>query len=71
MAKKSTKKRTSNSNQSGSMILSAAAILFAGALIILLGNLQSLSNLKLLMVGFGAALLVFSGALLGIASANK
>ena len=69
MAKAVAKKRIKKIvNSDSAFIISAAAVLFAGVCIILLGNIQGVTNLKLLMVGFGAALLVMGGALLGNAA---
>lgn len=49
----------------------AAALLFAGVCVILLGLLQH-DNLQLLMIGFGSALAFISAVLLGMAiSKNK
>lgn len=49
-------------------VAAASAILFAGAAVVLLGNIQGQDNIKLLLIGFGAALLVFGGVLLGAAT---
>ncbi len=45
--------------------LACAALLFAGGAVALLGCLQDNDDIKLLLVGFGAALLVVGGALTG------
>ena len=44
-----------------------AAVLFAGVAVVALGNIQDRDNIKLLLIGFGAALLVLGGVLLGVA----
>ena len=69
MAKsKSAKKTKKIINSDIPSIVSASAVLFAGACIILIGNIQGVDNLNLLMVGFGTALLVIGGVLLGNAA---
>jgi hypothetical protein len=74
MAKKTTTKKTTKkvaSSVSGSgtaTLLSATAILFAGTSVVLIGMIQDADHITLLMVGFGAALLVIGGALLGTAA---
>lgn len=68
-AKKAVKKTTNKATTNEvSPTLSGSAILFGGAAVILLGLMQSADNLQLLLVGFGAALLVLGGALLGMAT---
>jgi len=73
MAKtKSTKKMAKKvSISDNGSLFSASAILFAGACIVLLGALQDYNNLKLVMVGFGSALLVVGGSLVSVATKNK
>ncbi|MDQ5886048.1 MAG: hypothetical protein QG628_445 [Patescibacteria group bacterium] len=66
--KKSSKTKKSSRYSDNGSIYSAAAILFAGACIVLLGAIQDFDNLTLLMVGFGSALLVVGGSLLGVAT---
>ena len=74
MAKKSTAKKTvkktvkTGTNTGSASLLSATAILFAGTAVVLLGMIQHADHITLLMVGFGAALLVIGGALLGSAA---
>lgn len=70
MPTKKTTKKTTRKSTSGevSPVMSAAAILFAGSAVILLGIIQTRDNIELLLVGFGAALLVLGGVLLGIAT---
>ena len=60
-----TKTRTSTINTQPTV--SGAAIVFAGAAVVSLGWIQDRDNIKLLLVGFGAALLVFGGAILAAA----
>lgn len=68
-AKKAVKKTTNKATTNEvSPTLSGSAMLFGGASVILLGLMQSTDNLQLLLVGFGAALLVLGGALLGMAT---
>lgn len=74
MAKKTTTKKTTKKTGAASAgagsatLLSATAILFAGTSVVLIGMIQDADNITLLMVGFGAALLVIGGALLGSAA---
>jgi hypothetical protein len=73
MAKAKTTKKSQSSKKSivpadSRSLLSASAILFAGTCIVLLGAIQNLARLQLVLVGFGAALLVVGGALLGMAT---
>ena len=74
MAKKSTAKKPATKtvktgiNTGSASLLSATAILFAGTAVVLLGMIQDADHITLLMVGFGAALLVIGGALLGSAA---
>ncbi|MCA9344907.1 hypothetical protein KC946_03660 [Candidatus Saccharibacteria bacterium] len=63
--KKSPAKRKSLDD--GAAIFAGSGILFAGACVILLGNIQEYENIKLLLVGFGSALLVLGGVILGLA----
>lgn len=60
-------KRTIVSSDNGSLF-SASAILFAGACTVLLGAIQDVDSIKLLMVGFGSALLVVGGSLISVAT---
>lgn len=64
-AKKSPAKRKSLDD--GAAIFAGSGILFAAACVILLGNIQEYENIKLLLVGFGSALLVLGGVILGLA----
>ena len=64
-AKKVTKKTVDTTSSS---VAAASGILFAGAAVVILGIIQGQDNIKLLLVGFGAAMLVFGGALLGNAA---
>jgi uncharacterized membrane protein len=57
-------------NTSG-LILTGSVFLFAAVCVILFANMQNDDALKLLFVGFGSALLVFGGALLGSAAKSK
>ena len=66
--KKSAKPKKSISHSDNGSLFSASAILFAGACIVLLGAMQDMDSLKLIMVGFGAALLVVGGSLVGVAT---
>ena len=50
-----------------SKILAATALLFSGSCVILIGNIQSDESLQLLIIGFGAAMLVFGSVILGMA----
>ena len=61
---KKTKKTVSNEV---SPTTAGAAVLFAGVAVVTLGNIQNRDNIKLLLIGFGAALLVLGGVLLGAA----
>lgn len=68
--KKSVKKKSSaklSVASAGSDVSGAAALLFAGAAVILLGTLQNDNNIQLLLIGFGAALALISAVLLGMA----
>ena len=51
----------------GAAIFAGTGILFAAACVILLANMQDYENIKLLLIGFGAALLVFGGVIIGLA----
>ena len=51
--------------------LACAALLFAGGAVAILGCLQDNDDIKLLLVGFGAALLVFGGALIATMLQNS
>lgn len=64
-SKKVTKKSVDTTSSS---IASASGILFAGVSVIICGMVQDQDNIKLLLIGFGAAMLVFGGALLGSAA---
>lgn len=66
IVKKSSKSRTAQADQSQAL-LSGTAVLFAGAATTSLGWIQDRENIQLLLVGFGAALLIFGGAMLGTA----
>lgn len=64
MAKKV--KRTKKSPSETNRLLGAAAILFGGAAVIVIGLVQTNDDIKLLLVGFGAAFLVLGGVLVGM-----
>ena len=68
-AKKNTKtvKKMSGTDEVGK-ITAAAAILFAGAVISLIAIVQKREDMKLLIIGFGAALLLFGVILLSTAT---
>lgn len=69
-AKTVSKKTTNSKNDfdiSSAALVFSAAVLFAGILVILLANIQDFSNIRLMLVGFGAALLVVGGSLLAVA----
>lgn len=65
---KTTKKTTRKAHNEASPLVSAAGILFGGGAVVLLGIIQEQENLQLLLVGFGAALLVLGGTLVGMAT---
>ncbi len=68
-AKKSKKTvKKSSVNEQTNRIGAAAGILFAGAAVALLGTIQEQDNIKLLLIGFAAALLVLGGVVLGMAT---
>ena len=60
-------KATRISAESG-RITAGAATLWAGSAVILIGTLQNNDDIKLLLVGFGAALLVLGGVLVGMST---
>ncbi len=65
-----TKKSTANKrtiSDDGSKIMAATALLFSGSCVILIGNIQYDESLQLLIIGFGAAMLVFGSAILAMA----
>ncbi len=68
--KKANKRNVKRSNKpvflQSNNIGGAAALLFAGACIVFLGNLQN-GNLALLLIGFGSALMFVAAVLLGMA----
>lgn len=64
-AKKTLRKNTS---QETGNLTAAAASLFGGAVVVLIGTLQRNDDIKLLLVGFGAALLVLGGVLVGMST---
>lgn len=73
MATKSKSKTTKkavrkNSSQDSNVITAASGILFAGVAVAIMGNLQDNDDIKLLLIGFGAALLVVGGVLLSCAA---
>ncbi len=72
MAKKkaAAKKKTNALDLKTSEVGGAAAILFAGAAVILMGSMQE-GNLALVMVGFGSALAFVAAVLIGIAINSK
>lgn len=71
IAKKSVaKKSTTNKKMmvdDSSKIMAATALLFSGSCVILIGNIQYDEGLQLLIVGFGAAMLVFGSAIIAMA----
>lgn len=66
-AKKSSYKRSLTGGESG-RLTAAASILFAACCIILVGIVQGNDNIKLLLIGFGAAFLVLGGVLVGMST---
>ena len=66
-SKNTNTKKTVKMSDNGSLFF-ASAVLFAGTCIVLLGAIQDYNNLKLVMVGFGSALLVVGGSLVGVAT---
>lgn len=54
--------------QDAGNLSAAAATLFGGAAVVLIGTLQRNDDIKLLLVGFGAALLVLGGVLVGMST---
>jgi hypothetical protein len=62
--KKTKKSAAAESNR----LLAAASILFGGGAVILIGLVQNNDNIKLLLVGFGAAFLVLGGVLVGMST---
>lgn len=72
MAKKTakkavTKKKTPVAGDTN-RLFAAASILFGGCAVILIGIVQGNNDIKLLLVGFGAALLVLGGVLVGMST---
>lgn len=66
---KSTKTvKKQNANNEVANLAAATATLFGGGAVILIGILQSNDDIKLLLVGFGAALLVLGGVLVGMST---
>ena len=63
---KTVKKQSVNSEVAN--LAAATATLFGGAAVILIGILQNNDDIKLLLVGFGAALLVLGGILVGMST---
>lgn len=59
-------KTTKKSNGDISPVTAGSAVLFAGAAVVVLGLIQERDNIKLLLVGFGSALLVLGGVILGL-----
>lgn len=68
VAKKASRVKKSIKTSDNGSLFSASAILFAGAAIVFIGALQDFYNLKLVMVGFGSALLVVGGSLISVAA---
>jgi hypothetical protein len=68
-AKKKISKKVAS--QQSSRIICAASLLFAGICVTLIGNWQDNERLGLLLVGFGAALLVVGGAVSFMATRVK
>lgn len=67
MARSKTTKKSAKKSDDSSLV-AATSILFAGTAVILVGNIQYQDNIKLLLIGFGAAMLVFAGVLFGMAT---
>lgn len=65
--KKATTKRKGLSPEN-SRLTAAAAVLFGGVAVILIGTMQENDDIKLLLVGFGAAFLVLGGVLVGMST---
>ncbi|MCA9329293.1 hypothetical protein KDA11_01490 [Candidatus Saccharibacteria bacterium] len=66
-SKRNIKLRNSITSDTGNISASAAS-LFGGSAVVLIGILQQNDNLKLLIIGFGSALLVLGGVLAGLAT---
>ena len=64
MAKAKTRKKKSYDHSEGSTI-AGLAILLTGIIVIGIAVMQKYESLKLVLIGFGSALLVVSGVLLG------
>ena len=71
--KRSATRQTPKKSRHHENTLACAALLFAGGAVGVLGCVQDNDDIKLLLVGFSAALLVFGGALVGtmLQKANK
>lgn len=67
MPAKKVKKTKRSVSTEVSPVTAGSAVLFAGVAVVTLGNIQGRDNIKLLLIGFGAALLVLGGVLLGLA----
>lgn len=65
--KKTTVKRAAVSPETG-RLTAAAATLFGGVVVVLIGTLQDNDDIKLLLIGFGAAFLVLGGVLVGMST---
>jgi hypothetical protein len=68
--KKTVSKKTSRKGlpQESGNLAAATAALFGGGAVALIGTLQRNDDIKLLLVGFGAALLVLGGVLVGMST---
>lgn len=64
--KAKTTKKVSSKSAEMSPSTAGAAVLFAGAAVTTLGLIQDRDNIKLLLIGFGSALLVLGGVILGM-----
>ena len=67
MAKKATKKVKKSAAETN-RLTGAASILFGGCAVMLIGIVQTNDDIKLLLVGFGAAFLVLGGVLVGMST---
>lgn len=65
---KSTKKTSSRLSIENRRLTAAASILFAGCAVAAIGIIQNNDDIKLLLVGFAAALLVLGGVLVGMST---
>ncbi len=63
-------KNSKKANVQSNRVSAGAALLIGGALLGIIGNMQTNDNVKLLLVGFASALLVIAGVVLGMAVSN-